>query len=227
MLEFLMSLFNTDDFPARWHCGQWSDTHGWVHITSDLMVFMAYMAIPVLLGIIYVRRRGDIPFPRIVALFVVFVFACGTTHLLEAIIFWKPMYRLAGGLKLITALVSWATVLSLIPVVPRMMSMRYPEALEFDVRQRTSELQLNAVALEQARGDLATSNTALQGRNSDMEEFVYTVSHDLRTPLVTMSGFVDLAAESLEGDPEETRRHLQRIRSAGVQIGRASCRERV
>ena len=38
--------------------------------------------------------------------FAAFILACGTTHLMEAIIFWWPAYRLAGVIKLFTALVS-------------------------------------------------------------------------------------------------------------------------
>ena len=35
-----------------------------------------------------------------------FILLCGATHLMEAIIFWWPAYRLAGVLKLMTALVA-------------------------------------------------------------------------------------------------------------------------
>src|SRR5690606_38615369 len=117
MLEFLLKLFDTDDFPARWHCGRWSDGHGWLHILSDLSIFAAYMAIPCVLAT-FVLKRKDIPFPRIFWLFVAFIASCGTVHLIEAIIFWQPVYRLGGVVKLFTAVVSWGTVVALIPVIP-------------------------------------------------------------------------------------------------------------
>ena len=44
-----------------------------------------------------------------------FILACGTGHLLEAIIFWHPVYRLSGLVKAFTAIVSWGTVIALVP----------------------------------------------------------------------------------------------------------------
>src|SRR5205814_447878 len=81
---------------------------GWLHITSDLAIWLAYLAIPVVLAL-FVRRRRDVPFPRVFWLFGLFILSCGTTHLIEAVIFYEPVYRLAGVVKLVTAVVSWAT----------------------------------------------------------------------------------------------------------------------
>ncbi|MGC3969474.1 MAG: ATP-binding protein [Pirellulales bacterium] len=78
-------------------------------------------------------------------LFGAFILACGTTHLIDATIFWWPAYRFSGLVKFITALVSWATVFALIPNVPRVLAMRSPESLEKEVVERTSELnELNS-----------------------------------------------------------------------------------
>ena len=135
MFDFLSKLFDTSDFPARWHCGNWTAGHGWLHILSDLGVWSAYVAIPVVLGF-FVLRRKDIPFRGIFVLFGAFILACGTTHLMEAIIFWWPVYRLAGLIKLFTALVSWGTVFALIRVAPRFLAMRSPEELEREIAIR-------------------------------------------------------------------------------------------
>ena len=67
----------------------------------------------------FVLRRRDLPFPKIFWLFVIFVFACGTTHLIGAIIFWKPIYRFDGLVKLITAVASWLTVVALAAATPK------------------------------------------------------------------------------------------------------------
>ncbi|MCB9606767.1 MAG: PAS domain-containing protein [Polyangiaceae bacterium] len=147
MLEFLLKLFDTDDFPARWHCGRWSDGHGWLHIISDLSIFAAYLAIPVVLATFVVKRK-DVPFPRIFWLFGGFIASCGTVHLIEAIIFWYPVYRLDGVVKLVTALASWGTVIALVPVIPRALSLRTPESLEREVALRTRELAEEKAKLE-------------------------------------------------------------------------------
>jgi hypothetical protein len=131
-VNFLTRLFDTSDFPARWHCGRWTSGHGWLHILSDLGVWSAYLAIPLVLGYFIVRKK-DLPFRKMFLLFGAFILACGTTHLMEAIIFWWPAYRLAGVIKLFTAIVSWATVFALVPIVPKVLAMRSPEELEREI----------------------------------------------------------------------------------------------
>lgn len=157
MLDFLARLFDTSDFPARWSCGRWTDGHGWLHILSDLGVWSAYVAIPIVLAYFALRRR-DIPFRWIFLLFGAFILACGTTHLMEAIIFWWPAYRLAGVIKLVTALISWATVIALIQLVPKVFAMRGPEELEREIAARLDAEK----SLKQANSALEHQIEALQ-----------------------------------------------------------------
>jgi PAS domain S-box-containing protein len=139
VLDFFSKLLDTSDFPARWQCGNWTAGHGWLHILSDLGVWSAYVAIPCVLGY-FVLRRKDIPFRTIFWLFGAFILACGTTHLMEAVLFWWPAYRLAGIIKLLTAVVSWGTVVALVPVVPKVLAMRTPQELEREVTAARQEV---------------------------------------------------------------------------------------
>lgn len=167
-MDFWFSLFDTSDFPARWHCGRWTASHGWLHILSDLGIWSAYFAIPCVLLYFSLRRR-DLPFRGIFFLFGAFILLCGTTHLMEAIIFWWPGYRLAGVVKLATAAVSWTTVLALAQVAPRALAMRSPEELQREVGARkkaeqelkraNEELELR---VQQRTAELAALNEALQ-----------------------------------------------------------------
>ncbi|WP_442509373.1 PAS domain S-box protein [Novipirellula sp. SH528] len=114
---FFSKLVDTRDFPARWYCGTWSSDVGWLHIVSDIAIFGAYFAIPlVLMG--FLLHRRDLPFPRVIWLFAAFILSCGITHLIEAGIFWWPVYRLSGLMKACSAVISWATVLMLVRVTP-------------------------------------------------------------------------------------------------------------
>lgn len=135
MLDFLARIFDTSDFPARWNCGHWTAAHGYLHIFSDLAVWSAYVAIPCVLGY-FILKRSDLPFRKIFVLFGAFILACGTTHLMEAMIFYWPAYRLAGVIKLFTGIVSWATVIALVPVVPKVLKLRSPEELEREIAAR-------------------------------------------------------------------------------------------
>jgi PAS domain S-box-containing protein len=157
MFDFLTHLFDTSGFQPRWYCGDWSAGHGWLHILSDVSVWSAYVAIPCVLGY-FVLRRKDIPFRLVFLLFGAFILACGTTHLMEAIIFWWPAYRLAGVLKLVTAIVSWGTVLALVPVTPMALAMRSPEELKLEIVGREQA----EIALQEANAELARQVEALR-----------------------------------------------------------------
>lgn len=214
-MEFFTRLFDPAGFPARWQCGVgWGETPwlGWLHIWSDLGVWSAYVAIPLVLGYFLLRRR-DLPFRTIFLLFGAFILACGTTHLMEAIIFYWPVYRLAGMIKLFTAVVSWATVFSLFGVVPNVLAMRSPEELEREINARKSvegklqianaelerrvdertaalaeqgaELQVTVAALQQ-------SEQALKEADKRKDEFLATLAHELRNPLAPIRNSLEV-----------------------------------
>jgi signal transduction histidine kinase len=143
VINFFKKLLDTEGFPARWHCGTaWDDFTGWFYIISDLMVWSAYFAIPLMI-IRYITRRQDVRFTRVYFLFATFILACGTTHLIDAILFWHPVYRLSALVRFITGVVSWITVFSLFQLLPKAFSLKTAGQLEAEVEQRrAAEAQL-------------------------------------------------------------------------------------
>jgi PAS domain S-box-containing protein len=139
MLDRFALLWSTGDFPARWYCGNWSSVLGWLHIVSDLVTWAAYTAIPLTLAF-FITRRRDIVFPRVFWLFAVFIFSCGTVHLVEAGIFWWPVYRLSALIKVTTAVVSTITVFALIRATPAALALpglaTINHRLESEIRER-------------------------------------------------------------------------------------------
>ena len=134
--DFFGRLLDTADFPARWHCGRWSAGLGWLHIGSDLAIAAAYLSIPLTLAYFLARRR-DLPFPGLLALVAAFILSCGLGHAVEALIFWHPVYRLAGVLKGVTAAISWATVVATVRVLPA--ALRLPDLARSERALRASE----------------------------------------------------------------------------------------
>ena len=144
MPDSFFDILSPTGFPARWEFGVgWKQEPwwGWLHICSDICIAIAYFAIPIIL-IALSRSRRDLPFPKTIFLFASFILACGTTHLMDAIIFYWPAYRLAGVLKLITAAVSTATVFSLFYVMPKALLLRGPKEAALEIERQTEELRV-------------------------------------------------------------------------------------
>lgn len=107
------------------------------------MIWVAYLAIPVLL--LYFTWNRRVPFGRLFWVFAAFILSCGLTHLVEAVTNDLPVYRLLGLMKAVTAGVSWAAVILLIPAMPH--ALRYLEA----TRDRAPEPQPLLGAEESSR----------------------------------------------------------------------------
>jgi len=151
--EFFQKLFDTTDFPPRWHCGHWTSFHGWLYIVSDLLIWSAYFAIPIII-VRYISKNKNTRFVKLYFLFAAFILACGATHFLDAITFWYPVYRLSALVKFITGIISWITVFSLFRLLPLASSLKSARQLEEEVEQRKKvegQLRINNQFLNEAQ----------------------------------------------------------------------------
>jgi len=173
--DFFSNLFDTSNWPPRWHCGTWTDFHGWVYIISDLAIWASYFLIPVLL-IRMITKRQDVPFLKIFWLFGAFIILCGTTHLIDAIIFWWPAYRLSAFVRFLTAIISVFTVMALYKVLPQVFSLRTVAELEHEINERKAieiKLEANEIVLN-------NSLELLSQHNQQLKNFTHILSHNIR-----------------------------------------------
>ena len=168
LFEFFSGLFASDKWPARWHCGQWSDFHGWLYIISDLLIWSAYFMIPYFIFNYLRKKREGLAFSRIYFLFASFILLCGTTHFLDALMFWIPVYRFNALVRFLTAIASITTVYYLVKMLP-----------EFFKQKTYNELLAEIEKRREAERKLALAN-------ADLEKFAYVASHDLQEPLRKM-----------------------------------------
>jgi len=138
MREFVAKLLASDLMPHG-YCYLWKPEIVWLHAVSDGLIALAYYLIPV--GLVYfVRKRRDLPFHWMFLMFGVFIFGCGTTHLMEVWTLWHGTYRLAGIIKAITAVASLATAAFLIPLVPRALALPSPAQMRNANRELEREI---------------------------------------------------------------------------------------
>jgi signal transduction histidine kinase len=203
--DFFSGLFSTAYWPPRWHCGQWSAFHGWLYIISDLAIWSAYFAIPVII-ILYISRRKNVRFHPIYFLFAAFILACGITHLLDAITFWYPMYRLNALVRFIAGAISWVTVFYLIKLLPVALTLKTAGELQVEVdRNKVMEQELNMVNVE-----LSDKVRQLENANKELEQFAYISSHDLQEPLRKIQTYLGLMAEHKD-DKEQFDKYYTKV----------------
>jgi signal transduction histidine kinase len=84
-----------------------------------------------------------------------------------------------------------------------------------DVRTHEAALNEETARLRRAEAERSALMEDLGRKNAELERFTYTVSHDLKSPLVTIKGFTGMIAQALGPDaPEQIRRDLSRISGA-------------
>jgi two-component system, chemotaxis family, sensor kinase Cph1 len=183
--EFFSGIFSTDKWPARWHCGEWSSFHGWLYIASDLMIWLAYFLIPIIILRYFAGRQKVIQYRSVYILFAAFILLCGSTHFMDAVMFWLPAYRLNALLRFVTGVVSLITAYKLFQLLPRIFQQKTNMELEAEIEKR----RLVEAKLEEAYANL--------------EAFTYVASHDLQEPLRKIRIFTSMLIENNAGKFDE------------------------
>lgn len=117
--DFLDAVFEIDRYMPHGYCLLWQPELVWMHVISDLVIALAYFAIPGAIVFLLIKRKQTVPFRWVFVMFALFIVLCGMSHLIGIIVLWHPVYYFQGVIKVLTAMVSLATAVLLFPLIPR------------------------------------------------------------------------------------------------------------
>jgi len=243
MNEFWRSILGPE-MPPHGHCYLWNEQLVFLHVLSDTLITLSYFTIPIAL-IVLVKRRDDLKFNYMFLMFAVFIFACGTTHLVNILNVWYGAYWLSGTIKAITAIASVGTAILVWPLIPKALALpsnaqlvelnnqlqneiaenrrkqeeveRLSADLQSLVTQRTEELA-------EARLNktlLEKTNESLSNSNTALEEFSRASTEGFVEPLRVIDVYSKRLQERAGQElSEESRQWLSKVREASSQASR-------
>ena len=210
------SLFDHSQYMPHGMCYLWRPEILWTSAISDVVTAIAYIAFAAAV-ISFVRRRTDLPYSSffILAGTVVFL-ACGTSHLLSAIVIWDPIYGYLATVKIVVAVSSVAAAILLWRLVPFFLSIPSPATLE----QKNGELEKEIRYRISLEKDMANLNVELrkardiaEGANLSRSRFMTTMSHEIRTPMNGVLGMMELL--DLTALSQEQEKYTRIMRRSG------------
>jgi signal transduction histidine kinase/ActR/RegA family two-component response regulator len=175
MPGYLEHLFSSSGFMPHGMCYLWRSDILALHVLADSLITLAYFSIPFTL-LYFVRRRQDLQFNWVFVCFAIFIIACGTTHLMEIVTIWRPMYWLSGVIKAITALASLPTAVMLVRLVPEALRWPSPAALQ----RANSSLELEIAERKRAEAEVRRINDVLEIRVAERTRELETAYENLR-----------------------------------------------
>lgn len=162
----------------------------WTMMVTNLITFLSYLTISFTL--VYLARRTGRVIARDWAYFVIgfalFIIACGSTHLLEVVTTWIPVFWIDAWVNIITALLSAYVAIMLI---------RRAATIAFSINDYADRLRHT----ESQRLQMQESLLAAQ-KIEDWSRMSATVSHEIRGPLEAIQNLQHLIRSS-EGISKE------------------------
>ena len=149
MPPYINDLLGVSSYLPHGVCLSWSPLLVMTNVISDILIFMSYASMPIAI-VYFSRRRPDFPYRWLLWMFAAFILACGTTHLMGAVVLWVPLYGLDALFKAITAAVSVLTAIALWPLLPHALRLPSPS----DLRRTNLELQREITERKRIEDDL-------------------------------------------------------------------------
>jgi chemotaxis family two-component system sensor kinase Cph1 len=218
--DFFRNALDTTDFQPRWKTESWTTAHKWLHVASDAGISAAYLLVAGALMRNY-RAHPTALLARLFWVCAIVFFAVGAAHLLEAAMFWWPAFRLTVLVEASAAVISLLTAVVVIPLLPQAVALRSPSDIRREIDQRRkTEMELRQTHA-QLEGVIEQRTAELASKNQEMEQFLNTVSHDLKSPVVTCLGLTGMLREDLKaGRAKESDDTVNRIERSVTRMRR-------
>lgn len=173
-----------------------------LHVFSDFVIGVAYVAISLTLLSLVVRAGRAIPFHWVLIAFGGFIVSCGWTHFMHVAVIAN-----AGN-------VGWLIVSQVVTVIASattaiVLPAQVPVALA---------LIRAAQAAEAQNTQLAAAKEAAEAANRAKSAFLATMSHELRTPLTAIIGFTELLRDEGIADPVARRAAFDDVVQSGQHL---------
>lgn len=196
MGAFLDYFFDAASFVPHGYCLAWRPDLVALHAVSDAAIGLAYFSIPLVIALL-VWRRKDLEHEWLFALFVLFITACGLTHLFGVATLWEPYYGAEGLLKAVTAVVSVVTAIAMWRFIPTALALPSPMQL----RTVIGDLEAEIAGHQHTATELNAMRAHLEDRVQDRTAALQTAMASLESARAAEEEASQLVRTAIESAP--------------------------
>lgn len=145
-------------FSPHGFCLNWNPLLVGLDILTNALIALSYYAIPITLVALFGRQYNSLLRWFGVA-FAVFIFACGTTHVMDIVVLYKPLYWLQMLVQGITAAASVYVAVALILASPVILTAMRDPAYRHRLKGLQEQLSAILKEVQQKEVQQRTDNT--------------------------------------------------------------------